>query len=631
MSRFIVFFLIVAALGGVGYGCSERPTVKFDQGLDGILILDTSRQDLLPPWTWPEAGDLVAADTVKADSDRCVGAKELTFSAGKASYSGTTSGAVNEFGKAIRCGEIAAFTGPQRYHKVPMTRGRAYRISLTPQFAAVFYLFTDCSENIINVDCTSGGATGFLSQPVASGSTKTVLFKPKATGSYRVAVDSASISQAGSYTLTITEILPPPNQKCASAQAVTLGAGGMATIKGSTGGASNEFSKSIGCGLGVDFDGPQVYYSISLTKGTWYKLSLTPDFPAALYVANAQSKCKPSNLNTDCGSRAGTVLPLVSQGATLSTAFSPVVSGTYLLAVDSMDPLASGDFVLAVETFTPAPGMTCPKATPLTLNSGKASVKGSTGAFFNDLGAHVTCGAGAPLVGPQNYFSVKLQKKTYQVALKPTFAATLALGSQCLTLPADCGSGGLSGATLQVTPGTTGSLLFSPYTAGSYVVSVDSASSTAKGAFELLVQEYIKPTHGSCSSPKTISLSTSPAQEIGDTGPLSNDLKGVNCGGTVSWSGPQAYYKVSLAAGKTYTVQLTPEATFDPAIYAFPATTACAATGLNTACKGQASDKVGAGVNEILTLSPPVATEMILVVDSWSPSEVGDFTLKVSW
>jgi hypothetical protein len=52
---------------------------------------------------------------------------------------------------------------------------------------------------------------------------------------------------------------------------------------------------------------------------------------------------------------------------------------------------------------------------------------------------------------------------------------------------------------------------------------------------------------------------------------------------------------------------------------------------VNAACKGLASDNLGAGVTESLTISPATTADYLIVVDSWSPSEVGAFTLTISW
>ena len=620
-------FFAFTALLILSSACDETPGLKDWGNNDPDAALD----DLRPPFKWPEAGDQRSPDAAVPTTDRCAGATALTFSGGQASASGTTATASNEYGNAIRCGEATAFAGPQRYYKIPMTKGRTYRVDLLPQFAAVFYLFSDCSKNIINTDCTSGGATGFYSGTAAAGSTTTATFTAPATGSFRLAVDSAGATISGAYKITVTELTTPTNGTCLSPKALTL-VSGKVSLKGSTLGSKNENSKQIGCSLGVDFDGPQVYYSVTLQSGTWYRFTLAPDFPASLYVFNNAGSCKAANIEADCGGISGTVLPLVSKGDTGATAFRPLSSGTYLVAVDALDPKSWGDFGLTIESFTPPGNMTCGKATSLTLASGKASVKGTTASMLNDLGAHVTCSSGPPLLAPQAYYSVALEQKAYQLALKTPFAAVMAVGKSCLTMAADCGSSGLSGTFLKVVPGITGTTLFTPLQAGTYTVAVDGTTHGAKGAFELWIQEYNKPTNGSCAQPTVLAMAASPVVELGSTGPLKNDLAGVACGTTLGpWTGPQAYYKASLKKGRTYTVTLSPETSFDPALYAFEAATSCTATAVNTACKGQAADKIGSGLQETLTLAPAKDSEVILVVDSWSPSEVGKYSLTISW
>ena len=128
-----------------------------------------------------------------------------------------------------------------------------------------------------------------------------------------------------------------------------------------------------------------------------------------------------------------------------------------------------------------------------------------------------------------------------------------------------------------------------------------------------------------------LQVGSGPLVIAGDTGPLANDLVGIDCGaGAGEWPGPQAYHRLSLLAGNTYTVELEPEATFDAALYAFEASTPCDSKAVNSACVGLASDNLGGGVVETLTLAPSADGEYVVVVDSWSPSDVGTFTLRVS-
>jgi hypothetical protein len=618
-------FVVASALALAG--CREVPR-RSDGGSDGpgIRLVDARRDRAAP-----ERGDLLAPDLVAPGSDRCAGAAPLALVGGKAQVKGSTVAAANEFGSAIRCGEPSPLVGPQRYHRLAMSQGMTYRIELKPEFAATLYVAASCAQNAINTDCGSGGATGALLR-VAAGASGVVFFAPPASGDHRIAVDSAAASDAGGYLLGVEELAAPPHATCTAAKPIAL-FGGKLNVQDTTLGAKNEFEQQIHCKLPPALAGPQVYYSVDLQAGQWYRITLEPEFAATLWVASAAAGCKPANLEVDCGGRMGTVLPGVPAGGKGGAAFLPLASASYLVAVDSAAADARGSFTLAIENMTPADASTCQTAKVLNLVAGQASAQGDTAAALNDLGAFGSCaGLGAPLVGPQLYFEIVLWKTSYDVVLKPSFPALLAIGQSCSTLPIDCGSAGLTGAALSAAAGKAASLLFAAPKAGSYFFAVDSIASGAAGPFTLEIKEHVPPANGSCASPQPVALAQSPAVVVASTGPLANDLAGVSCGlGIGPWAGPQAYYRLPLQGGKSYGLELAPEPGFDAALYAFPAATACSAAAVNAACKGFAADQVGVGIKEQLAIAPAADEDWIVAVDSWSPSEVGGFSLTVSW
>jgi len=614
-----LLLLLLPALALTQLACDGSPSRS-----DGPRDVGRERQ-----FQFPEAGLVPegGADLVTPGSDRCLGAAPLPLVDGKAAVQGTTEGASNEYAGGVRCGEASGLVGPQRYYRVALVAGTTYRVELTPSFAAALYLGSACGQATLDTDCGSGGATGGLAR-VAAGASGALFFTPGVAGEYVLAVDSAAPAEKGTFALTVEGFAAPANAVCTGAQPLAL-AGGSATLQASTLGAKNEWDTQLHCGLAPALSGPQVYYTVSLTEGLWYRLSLSPSFTASLYLASNAAGCKPANLEADCSGLTGTVLGAVPAGGRASTAFSPPKSGTYLLAVDSNDPDAAGSFTLEVEVFSPPAGMTCSAATPLALPSGEASTTGDTGAYLNDRGAQVRCGALPPLVAPQAYYQLELKQVPYELLLQPGFPAVLAIGGSCQTLPIDCGSGGLSGASLSVPAGKSGGLLFTPPVAGSFVIAVDG---TAQGGpFSLTIREHTPPTNGACSSPQALSLVSGTGLASGDTGPLKNDLAGISCGSALGpWSGPQAYHRVQLQGGASYQVTVQPEAGFDPALYAFPAATACEASAVNAACAGHASDVIGVGQPESLTLAPAQDGDWILVVDSWSPSEVGSYSLAIT-
>lgn len=598
--------------------------MRVDGGDDG------GARDVLPDRQGlEETPDLAEPDIVPADSDRCGGGPLLDLSSGKVVHQGTTAGANNEFGKAIRCAAPQGLAGPQQYFRVEVVAGMTYRFTLRPTFQAVLYLFSGCTENIINADCGSGGATGAVAGPIPAGSEGKLLFFPEVSGTFLLAVDSRSAAEAGAFELTAEALSSPPNETCASAAPLAL-QNGVASVAATTLGAHNEFLAGITCGLGLTFDGPQVYYKLSLELDKWYRFTLGAEFAAGLYVVNGAGECVEGNVEQDCSNITGTVLDPLRSAGTGATLFAPLTAGEHIVAVDSLHPDAAGAFSLLVEEYTPPPGEVCATAVPTTLVDGEALLGGDTSAALNDRGAQMRCG-GPPLVGPQRYFSVALDANAYLFSFSTEADAVLAVGQGCVTLPADCESAGVSGASLSVGAGSAGVLYFDAPEAGTYVLAVDGISGAPGGAFQLGIAAASTPANGVCAQPLAIQSGAGPLVIAGDTGPLSNDLQDIDCAsGAGGWPGPQAYYQVSLQAGVTYTVALEPEATFDAALYAFPATTPCDALAVNAACAGLASDTVGGGTPETLVLSPAVASDYVLVVDSWSPSDVGTFTLRIA-
>ncbi|MFH1129792.1 MAG: hypothetical protein V1754_00555 [Pseudomonadota bacterium] len=599
-------------------------------------VVDSNTKDFGPIDTFFEkqfleaSPDYFVPDFNPTAHDRCGGGQELVFSAGSVSVSGSTAMATNQYGGAIRCGGPIQFEGPQQYYELSLAAGNTYRFTLESEFSSFIYLSSVCGINAINIDCSSIGATGHSAGPIAAGSSGGFLFSPSISGTYHLAVDSEWESEKGSYDLSVEEFTEPSNGVCAGAVA-KLFSGEKLTIQGTTLGAKNEFDEKIGCGLGVDFDGPQVYYTVELSEGNWYEISLLADFAAGVYVGNTLGECKPENLDGDCGSLLGTVM-LVKPGVKQSTAFSPSASGIYLLVVDSLQLEIAGEFTLEIESYTPKGNMICSAAQKLSFAGGKASVTSTTATFLNERGASLHCGASPRMLAPQVYYQLDLEAEKYLFSLTPKFDAFLALGGSCISLAGDCGSGGIAGAYFAVPTNTEGSFTFQPDKAGPFIIAVDGNEADDFGSFKLNVSKVVAPTNGVCEKPQLLALGTDgKASIVGDTGPLKNDLLGVNCGiPNGPWLGPQAYFSLSLKGGSTAKLEVIPETSFDPALYAFEASTGCDPSAINTGCSVHASDKKGDGLKEEIIVVPNSDADFVVVVDSWSPSEVGTFTLNVT-
>jgi hypothetical protein len=224
----------------------------------------------------------------------------------------------------------------------------------------------------------------------------------------------------------------------------------------------------------------------------------------------------------------------------------------------------------------------------------------------------------------------------YKVTLTTGFSAVLYLfagASACdaAKIETDCSSSGVTGDMLSVSSSTS-TLVFNPTAAGTYYIAVDSTNVTAGyyGAFDLKVEEFTPAANASCSTPQTVTLTTSPVTVNGDTTGAPNQFgTTIECGTYFDYDGAQLYYQVTLLAGKTYTIVATPTG-WDVALYAFTDKTCTPAT-IETQCSSNVADDGGEDDPETLTISPTTTTDYIIAVDTFSATDAGPFTLKISW
>ena len=192
---------------------------------------------------------------------------------------------------------------------------------------------------------------------------------------------------------------------------------------------------------------------------------------------------------------------------------------------------------------------------------------------------------------------------------------------------------GCIGRARPVAANATGAFFFASGASLAVIwIVVDSNALNQSGPFDLTVTQSFIPENGFCIGPAEVELNETVTIWGGDTNTLDNDITGIDCGDARGpWSGPQAYYRIEIPATKEALIELEPASNFDPALYAFQADTACSTDQLNAACTGLASDQVGMGLKEMITI-PASATDQTykIAVDSWSPSEGGTFVLRVT-
>jgi hypothetical protein len=627
---------------------NDGPITNPDAPYSDMIFFDAPVPPPDGPVVPPPDGPVVTDTAPPPPNDTCANAKQLTMSGGKVSVSDDTSPYTNEYGTAINCGgsTTSIMAGKQLYYKVALTAGKTYQVSMASKYYyGRFYVFTGCGVSKINGDCGSGGKTGDVSGYIANNQTGNIIFKPATSGSYYVAVDSTNGGYSGGFMLTIQEYTSPTNDTCSKAKTLVVPAGGSVTEIGSTLGAANEFSTGINCGhTFYTFHGSQLYYKVAMTAGKTYRITLDASYYyAAAYVFG--TTCTMGAINAACSSSGATgayaVATSPSQNAVIQ--FTPTTSGTYTIAVDSRPYSSSyasaGSFELTIEDFTPPTNNKCTSPKTLTLTGGKVTVKGTTTSAGNEFGTAIRCGMSATYAqdGEQVYYALGMTAgKTYKISLKPTFYAHFYLFNSACNAPAinaSCGSGGATGDVQgYVYPNNTGVITFTAKTSGTWKIAVDSVSPSYGGAFELSIEEYVPPTNYKCTGSKVITMSGGKGSVTANTTGMANEFgTGLTCGWYAgAFDGPQLYYHVVLAAGKTYKIIQNPGYTASR-FYVFGNT--CVMSTINSHCGSNGASGLyayGSGTNSFsANFKPPATGTYRIGVDSSYATYQGPFTLEI--
>jgi len=136
----------------------------------------------------------------------CAAATAVAPTAGKATVSGDTALSANQFGTSVTCGLGSNLVAPQLYYSVEIPAGKTLKLTIAPHYHAYTYVFSsnaNCQADAINASCGSGGTTGMKLPSIMSGKTGTAAFSPTAGGTYIIAVDGPSASEAGPFTMTL--------------------------------------------------------------------------------------------------------------------------------------------------------------------------------------------------------------------------------------------------------------------------------------------------------------------------------------------------------------------------------------------------------------------------------------------
>jgi hypothetical protein len=579
----------------------------------------------------------------------CATATQLNFFNGKAVANGDTHDLMtpDEFATLNCSGSTSTFNnldGPNAYFKFDAKANTSYKIKVTNLAGYFLYYYVtgnSCVEADIQTACASAGASGdYMSSSFDAPQERQLVFTPPAPGTYTIGIDGNDVYDYGYFTVEVEEFVLPTNGKCATPDAVAL-INGKATITGSTLGLTNEFGTDIDCTGFTDFDGPQAYYELDAKAGKYYDISVTPQFSAYVYAFSSTNCGSSPGINGDCGSQGATGFEdgSISSGSTRNIVFKPTAPGKYTLAIDSSAPTTNGDYTIVIEEKDAPTNDTCTTATPLSFTAGKATVKGTTKGAANENGSSIDCTGSSDFVGPQVYYSFTAQaSKGYKISLSPSFASYLyvytqgACGALASAINAACGSNGADGDVVGPIS-ASGTMLFKPVNAGTYIIAVDSSSASNLGDFDLTVEELDPPANQTCAAATPVSFTNGKLTIQGTTAFGSDEFPGVvNCGKSSPFDGPQAYYSYSATAGSNYWVQLN--STFDNA-YLYVFSGACTGANIQASCSSGTSGAVLGPVNtgsKAIYLKAPAAGTFTLAVDSdltGANDEFGDFTVNV--
>ncbi len=480
--------------GAVDYSISTTngDTIEFKPTVTGSYTIAVDSRS----GSYAGAFTLEIEDYKVAANSTCTKAKYVPLTGGKATIKGNISSVPNEYGNQIRCGMSSyyALDGRQLYYRVILTKGKQYKLTLNSKFYyGYFYTFRACGASKINADCGSKGKTGLISGAISNGTGSMILTSP-VSGSYYIAVDSTSTSNfySGAFTLDIAEHKAATNGKCASPQAIKL-VSGKATVKGSTTGLSNEFGTSINCGQNYYYvqDGPQAYYSLNMTAGQTYKITLSPKFYAGLYIFG--NTCSPGTINSNCGSngKTGAADLLVNPNQSDTIMYTPSKSGVHRIAVDSRASSYHGDFILAVEQWKKPSNSSCVKAQAIKV---PATITNDTTGATNEFGTAINCGNVMTIMrSNQLYYKVALtagKTYTFKMSSKYHMARFYIFAGVCTasSINIDCGSKGKAGAVSgNIYSGQSGTVTFKPAKTGTYIVAVDGTYPQYFGGFTLTI------------------------------------------------------------------------------------------------------------------------------------------------
>jgi len=399
----------------------------------------------------------------------CANAKALTFTGTKAKVSSSTDLAVDTLDLTSSGCTGKSTQGPDLFYSAPLSGNLLYKVSLTPAagYDAALYILSKCGTS----SCVVGADAG------VAGEEEVIVFKPPATGTYIIGVDTrikgTSTAARGKFTLTVDRFSPLYGETCTKPLPLLMI---PPWTKVQTSGNTTGYTNTLNIGgfkhggaTAPSTGGNDMFFTLPVTKNYYYAAIVKPKISGFTPVTFALTNCSsPATSFLGWGSSAGSA----KAG---SFAFKAAASGVVLVGVDGLSSGQKGSFTLDLWQGLLAANDTCAKAKAVTLVSGKATVSGSKFAATSSLSK---CGSSLLAASDLFYKFTPVKGKTYKFTFKPTgnngYFGVWDGAHACdpTKVATQCGA---AGGYIMVTNGSSGTKTFKSTSGDIYFV-VDGAS-----------------------------------------------------------------------------------------------------------------------------------------------------------
>jgi hypothetical protein len=592
----------------------------------GDMALDTVADDMA-------TGDTTTTDTTTTDTastgdasvatnTKCSAPQVITLTGTKTTVTGDTTGAPDEFGTSIDCGNsLGPWPGPNLYYKVTLAAGKKYLVTMAPSgsgFDSAVFAFpaaTACTATAIDAACVS------YNSDVGGTSAESFVITTTTAGDWIIVADSWISSAFGPFGLTIEEIAKPANDTCAAAKLLSFTSGKLSET-GNTMAANNTVKLTATDCTSNTTNGPDVFFKVTLTKDNSYKFALSSSsFNGALY---AFTSC--TGVAGSCGTGMGAD---ASTGSSEQITFKAATTGTYTIGIAGRSATDSGAFTLTGEEYAPITNNTCATAKAITITAGKGTTNGHTVGATASVNLPTTGCTGDDTEGGDVWHKVTLTAgKNYLVTSSPgsSFDHAIYMLSSCTNPTTTCVAGDDSEWS-----GDAEYFTFKPTTTGTYYIAVDSGyattASAGAGAYDLTVQEYATPpVNDTCATAKVVTLTAGKATvsglKIGATDSLAK------CG-TQSTTATDIFYKFTPTVGKKYKITFKPQGS-GGRYGVWDGTHNCVATAVETACGVLGSNFVSGGTTHSQTITS-ASGDIYFVADGISTPmyDIYTFTFEI--